>query len=248
MTNFVLVHGAFHGGWCWSEIVTGLKEAGHTVLAPDLPGAGDDDTPLNEVTLALAVRRVLDALQVLSEPAVLVGHSNGGVIVTQVAAEAPEKVSRLVYLAAFRPANGESLMDLIELPEGTGDGVKANITVDGEPPVAIFDATQANNIFYHGLPEDLARKGTERLGPQPLSLLTTPVHIDGVSMPPQEYVVCSQDRAIMPPLQRLMSTRSPAKVYEIESGHSPFYSNPKEVLQILLGTAEAASYLRTAAP
>lgn len=236
MTNFVLVHGAFHGGWCWSEIVSGLEEAGHNVVAPDLPGAGNDETPLSDVTLALAVERVVDSLRAYKEPAILVGHSNGGVVVTEAAAKVPEMVSRLIYLAAFRPAHGESLMDLIDLPEGTGDGVKANITVDGEPPVATFDPTQANTIFYHGLPEDLARQGRERLSPQPLALLTTPVDIEGVQMPPQEYVVCSQDRAIMPQLQRLMATRSPAKIHEIDSGHSPFYSNPSEVLQILLST------------
>lgn len=240
MTNYVLIHGAFHGGWCWSEVSAGLEAAGHNVVAPDLPGAGDDNTPLGDVTLALVVERVVETLRVLKEPAVLVGHSNGGVIVTQAAAQVPQMVSRLVYLAAFRPLHGESLMDLIGLPEGTGDGVKANITVTGEPPIATFDGAQANTIFYHGLPESLASEATERLDPQPLALLTTPVLIDGVQLPPQDYVICTQDRAIMPPLQRLMAARTPARVHELESGHSPFYSCPNEVLQILLSTTEAS--------
>lgn len=240
MTNYVLVHGAFHGGWCWSEISAGLEKAGHYAVAPDMPGVGDDKTPLGDVTLALAVERVVETLRALTEPAVLVGHSNGGVIVTQAAAQVPEMVSRLVYLAAFRPLHGESLMDLIEFPEGTGDGVKANITVAGEPPIATFDRTQAGSIFYNGLPADLARKATDRLDPQPLALLTTPVDIEGVQLPPQDYVICTQDRAMMPPLQRLMAARSTARIHELQSGHSPFYSCPDEVLRILLSGTEVS--------
>lgn len=202
-------------------------------MAPDLPGAGDDQTPLDEVTLDSAVNRVIDTLRTLDGPAILVGHSMGGVVITQAAARVPDLVSRLVYLTAFRPTHGESLLDLSNFPEGFGDGVQANITVNGEPPIATFDLTQASTIFYNGLPEDLARQATGRIDRQPLSLFSTAVDIDGVDLPPQEYVVCTQDRAIMPALQRVMAERTPARIHELEAGHSPFYSHPDDVFKIL---------------
>ncbi|GAA4766427.1 alpha/beta fold hydrolase [Citricoccus nitrophenolicus] len=234
MANFVLIHGAFHGGWCWTEISSRLKDSGHTVVAPDLPGAGDDQTPLSDVTLASATDRVIETLRSLDGPAVLVGHSMGGVVITQAAARVPDLVSRLVYLTAFRPTHGESLLDLTNLPEGAGDGVQSNITVDGEPLIATFDLTQASTVFYNGVPQDTAQQAIERLDLQPLAVFATPVDVDGVELPPQEYVVCTQDRAIMPALQKLMAERSPAQVHELEAGHSPFYSHPDQVLEILL--------------
>ncbi|WP_413544179.1 alpha/beta fold hydrolase [Citricoccus nitrophenolicus] len=235
MANFVLIHGAFHGGWCWSEVSRRLEEAGHTVAAPDLPGAGDDRTPLEDVKLDSAVQRVIETLRSMEGPSVLVGHSMGGVVITQAAARVPELVSRLVYLTAFRPANEESLLDLTNFPEGSGDGVQSNITVDGEPPIATFDLAQASAVFYNGLPDEMAQQATSRLDRQPLSVFATPVDLAAAELPPQEYVVCTQDRAIMPALQRLMAERTPARVHELSAGHSPFYSHPEEVLEILLG-------------
>jgi pimeloyl-ACP methyl ester carboxylesterase len=237
-TNFVLVHGAFHGGWCWDEVAAGLRKAGHTVLAPDLPGAGEDGTPLSEVTLGTSAERVVETLRSLTEPAVLVGHSMGGVVITQVAAQVPELVARMVYVTAFRPVHGESLLDLSQRPEGAGDMVQPNITIEGEPPVGIFDLTQAASVFYNGVPAEVAEQATRRLNPQPVAVYTTPVDLEGVALPPQEYVVCTQDQAMPLALQLLMATRSPARIHELDAGHAPFYSHPNEIVKILLGESE----------
>ncbi|MFF2299693.1 alpha/beta fold hydrolase [Arthrobacter sp. NPDC058127] len=236
MTHFVLIHGAFHGGWCWSEIAAGLTREGHTAVAPDLPGAGDDRTPAEDVTLESATARIIEALKASREPSVLVAHSMGGIIMTQVAAQVPELVSRLVYVTAFRPVDGESLLALTQLPEGADDGVQANITVAGDPPVATFDMTKSHEIFGNGVPADVAEAAAARLTPQPLSLFATPVSIAGAVLPPAEYVVCTEDRAIPPALQKLMAARTPAvRIHKLASGHSPFYSNQEELLDILLG-------------
>ncbi|MEA5455961.1 alpha/beta hydrolase [Sinomonas sp. JGH33] len=234
MTHIVLVHGAFHGGWCWSEVAAGLTQRGHTVVAPDLPGSGDDRTPVEEVTLESAVDRVIEALKASDEPSVLVAHSMGGIVTTQAAAQVPELISRLVYVTAFRPVDGESLLDLTHLPEGAGDGVQANITVAGEPPVATFDFEKANDVFGNGVPAHLAQEAAAKLTPQPLSLFATPVSIRAAALPPAEYVICSEDRAIPPALQELMATREPARTHRLAAGHSPFYSHPQEIVDILL--------------
>lgn len=238
MANFVLIHGAFHGAWSWTELAQELRNQGHTVLTPDLPGAGEEATPLSEVTLASATERVLDSLRSLDEPAVLVGHSMGGIVITQAAAQEPTRISRLIYLAAFRPIDGESLLDLTNLPEGAGDGVQANITISESPAIAIFDRNKAREVFYHDVPSDVAERATERLAPQPLSLFATPVELLDAELPPQEYIICSQDSAISPALQRLMAERNPAVVHELRASHSPFYSMPAEVLRLLTKSAE----------
>ena len=95
-----------------------------------------------EVTLDAYAERVCEALAA-GPPAVLVGHSMGGVVVTQAAARTPEQVETLVYVAAFAPADGQSLLDLTSLPEGAADQVQANIVVDGDPPVATMPETAA---------------------------------------------------------------------------------------------------------
>ena len=126
MARFVLVHGAFSGAWIWGPLMERLKAAGHSVEAFDLPGSGDDHTPASEVSLDACADRLCEVLAANSEPAIVVGHSMGGVIATQGAARCPERVAALVYVAAFMPKDGQSLLDLTKLPEGAGDQVQAN--------------------------------------------------------------------------------------------------------------------------
>src|SRR3990170_3897582 len=120
MARFVLVHGAFGGAWCWDSLVEAF----------DLPGSGSDQTPVTGVTLESCAERVCTALAQRSEPAVLVGHSMGGVIVTQAAANCPERVASLIFVCAFMPADGQSLLDLTRLPEGKDDMIQANIVIE----------------------------------------------------------------------------------------------------------------------
>jgi pimeloyl-ACP methyl ester carboxylesterase len=145
MARFVLVHGAFGGAWCWEPVTGPLEAAGHAVETLDLPGCGADQTPVEAVTLASCAKRVCDVLVSGTEPAILVGHSMGGVVVTQAASDCPGHVASLVFVAAFMPADGQSLLDLAHLPEGKGDLIQANIVIEGEPPVAVLseDATAA---------------------------------------------------------------------------------------------------------
>lgn len=235
MTRFVLVHGAFHGGWCWDEVAARLRAAGHRVEAPDLPGAPGEGTPHEEVTLGAAVRTVTDLLDADAEPAVVVGHSNGGMVVAQAAAERPDKVRHLIYLAAFRPVDGESLLDLTSRPEGAGDGVQANVRV--EPPSVFFDPARIEEVFAGDCTPARVAELKRRIGPQPLAMFSTPVRL-AAAAPPTTYVVCTDDGAIPLPLQELMAERSPGAVVELEASHSPYYSRPDDVVEIL---AEAGS-------
>lgn len=246
MTRFVLVHGAFHGGWCWDEVADRLRSLGHRVEAPDLPGAPGEGTPHEDVTFEAAVRTVTDLLDADPEPAVLVGHSNGGMVMTQTSAERPEKVNRLIYLAAFRPVDGEALLDLTSRPEGEGDGVQANVRA--ESPSAFFDPDKLQKVFAADCTPERIAELQRRIGPQPLAMFATPVRLGHAALPPTTYVICTQDGAIPPRLQRFMAQRHPATIVELAASHSPYYSRPDDVVRILVQEGSVLSAAPAASP
>ena len=177
MARFVLVHGGFSGAWIWLPLIDSLKAAGHLVEAFDLPGMGDDHTSASEVSLDSYAGRVCEVLAANSEPAIVVGHSMGGIVATQGAARCPERVAALVYVAAFLPRGGQSLLDLTKLPEGDGEQVLANVVVEGEPPVAIMPAAASRHALYGSCTEDVAAWAIARQCPQPVSPLPMAVSI-----------------------------------------------------------------------
>jgi len=244
MARFVLVHGAFGGAWSWGEFVGELEQAGHSVTAIDLPGSGNDQTPVEAVTLDACAERVCDTLAAEAEPAILVGHSMGGVVITQAAARCPERVSLLVFVAAFMPGDGQSLLDLTRLPEGAGDQVQANIVVEGDPPVATMaDPTARAALMARCSPEQIARS-IELSRPQAVATFATAVSIapgalDGIR---RVYIHTSEDRAIPPALQLRMLREHPcAEVVEIATDHSPFLSAPAETLAAFERFAQLAA-------
>src|SRR6202045_1826172 len=169
MAGFVFVHGGFSGAWIWLPLMDRLKAAGHVVEAFDLPGMGDDHTSASEVSLDSYAGRVCEALATSSEPAIVVGHSMGGIVATQAAARCPARVAALVYVAAFLPKDGQSLLDLTKLPEGCGEQVLVNVVVEGERPVAVMPAAASRHALYGSCEEDVAAWAIARQCPQPVS-------------------------------------------------------------------------------
>ena len=234
MARLVLVHGAFGGAWCWEPLVPELQAAGHAVEAIDLPGGGEDRTPASEVTLDAYARRICETLA-RGEPAVLVGHSMGGVAITQAAARCPEHIASLIYVAAFLPADGQSLLDLTRLPEGKGDEVQANLTVEGDPPIATLSAQGAPHAIYNCCTPEQVEWAVPRRRPQPVVPFEEPVSIgDGGARHRMGYVMCLRDNAIKPALQRrMLETAGCRDVVEIDTDHSPFLSRTRELADAL---------------
>jgi pimeloyl-ACP methyl ester carboxylesterase len=237
MARFVLVHGAFVGGWAWQPLVEALEAEGHTAEALDLPGAGDDQTPVGEVTLYACANRVCSVLAQSQERAILVANSMGGIIVTQAADRCPDQIESLVYVAAFLPRDGQSLLDLTKLPEGKDDQVQANIVVEGDPPVATMPDEASTDALYGSCDEDVAAWAISHQRPQPVAPFDTPVSLDdpeAFDAIPRCYVLCTRDRAIPPPLQRLMAGRGACmEVVELETDHSPHLSATEELAEVL---------------
>jgi len=236
MANFVLVHGAFSGAWIWGPLQQRLKASGHSAAAFDLPGSGDDRTPSTEVTLDSCAARSCEALRASPDPAILIGHSMGGVIVTQAAARCPQRVAALVYVSAFIPKNGQSLVELTNLPEGAGDQVQANLVVNEAAAEATMPASASRDALYACCTEELAAWAIAHQRPQPLAPFVTPVSIspgalDGIK---KFYVTCARDRAVPPPLQRRMIVEGGcAGVFELNTDHTPQLSTTDELADAL---------------
>ena len=241
MTHFVLVHGAFHNAQCWDKVVDALHAAGHSASAIDLPSHGKDTTPIETVTLEAYANRVVDELGKSSEPAVLVGHSMGGVVITQAAdlfLAGGGALKQLVYVAAFVPRDGQSLMELAGSPEGAGDMVQANVVVDGEPPIGRMPADKAREAFYADCDDQTASAAIEALDPQPILAFVTPVSIENDRDIDRRYVLTTEDKAIPPALQKKMSQDTAfAEVVEMDTSHSPFLSQPDKLAAQLIAFA-----------
>jgi pimeloyl-ACP methyl ester carboxylesterase len=237
-SRILLIHGAFGGAWSWEPVIPGLRAAGHTVEAIDLPGAGADRTPVAEVSLRRYAERISEQLAD-GPPAILVGHSMGGMAITQAAGLHPDFVAGLIYVAAFLPNPGESLIDLTRYPEAADDQVQANLTVDGDPPVATMSARGARIAVCHLATDEQAAWADERRGRQPVLPFTQPFTLsdasgDAFAALPRAYVTCLQDRAINPALQQLMFTRAGCDpIVEIDTDHSPSLTATDELVSAL---------------
>jgi len=226
MSNFVLVHGAWHGSWCWAGVAAALRQAGHALALVDLPGRAGDPRPHAAITLVDYVRRVGDVIARQGEPVVLVGHSMGGITITQVAEAMPERLVRLVYVTAFLPRDGESLLDFTATETETPlhDGVLAD---PAQSSLTLKSAAVARAAFYHCCSAADTERALAQLVPEPLTPAAAPVRTSAerFGRVPRTYIECLQDRAISHALQRRMQAALPCeRVHQLDTDHSPFLS------------------------
>ena len=239
MATFVLVHGAWHGAWCWRDIVPLLEAGGHRVLAPELPGHGDDAAPVSEMTLESYARRGADTIDETGDSVVLVGHSMGGMVVTQAAEYAAPRVAKLVYVTAFLPADGQALDDLAGSFDGA-DHVQPNLVVDEAGGTCTLADEALVPLFYAECAHDDAAWACGKLVPEALAAFVAPVHLskEGHGSIPRAYVECVRDGAITIGLQRHMVAAQPCDpVVTIDTDHSPFLSRTRELADHLLALA-----------
>lgn len=234
MTTFVLVHGACHGAWCWEKTVPLLEAAGHTAVAIDLPGHGDDPTPIEDCTLAGNVAAARAAVEAQAEPVVLVGHSLGGLTISQTAEEIPERIDTLVYLSAFLIRDGECQRDRV------GEIGSASLMRMRKPVgdnAYLFDGPDVKPTFYHLCSDEDFNRAAERLRPQPAAIGATPLSLspERFGSVRRVYLECSDDQGFLQPFQEKLYTEQPCeKVVKIPADHSPFYSMPERLAGALI--------------
>lgn len=215
--SVVLVHGAWHGPWCWSLVQGSLRERGLDVRAVKLPSAGHGGDMYGDAEL---VRGVLDEID---SEVLLVPHSYGGAVCTQASAGA-DNVAHILYLTSFMLDEGESLL-------GTVGGSEPPWVEPTEDGAAIVVTTPAE-ILYNDCAAKVAADAAAQLEPQTRESFRQPVTQVGWRDVPATYVVCERDNAIPLPLQEMFSQRA-GEVRRLDASHSPFLSRPDEVVALI---------------
>jgi pimeloyl-ACP methyl ester carboxylesterase len=232
MTTYVLVHGAWHGGWCWQRVSEHLAAKGHRVYAPSLSGLADRAHALNRQTnLSTHIADIAELIRYESlRDIVLVGHSYGGMVITAVADRVPERLRAIVYVDAALPDAGESSLDQM-LPERR-ERIVASVREHGfgwlAPPLpaAEFGVTE---------PLDAAWVNA-RLTAQPYAALIEPLWLTGQhkKVGKKVYVLASKNEksAFRPVHERLLGDTGWICL-TIASGHDVMVEKPEELATIL---------------
>ncbi|MBG9596529.1 alpha/beta fold hydrolase [Bacillus mycoides] len=231
MSTYVLVHGAWQGEWAWDLVKPQLEAFGHTVITLDLPGSGKDTTPSQNITLDSYVNTVTTIINQQNEKVILVGHSMGGIVITQTAELIPNKIDKLVYLCAFLPQNGESLGSKLDGEAGPQFSINEN-DMTAELIPELIEQTFLNAT------EDGSIKGASfnQMRPQPLGPFQKELKIseENFGTVNRIYIETTLDRAIPIDFQRRMNTETPCvKIITLEADHSPFFSKTAELVSHL---------------
>jgi pimeloyl-ACP methyl ester carboxylesterase len=235
----VLVHGAWHGAWAWERVVALLTAKRIPSTAVELPGHGTDRGPYGD--LHSDAERVRDAIDQTDDDVILVGHSYGGAVITE--AGTHPRVRHLVYIAAFALEAGESCVSAAMADEGAG-----RISHEGRPSLGdgfisgidgliTLDHATAAACFYNDCEADTVAWALARLGPQPLITLQGAPNTVAWRSKPSTYVVCADDLAVHPELQRILARRCDSTV-EWQTDHSPFLCRPDLVADLLGNLAD----------
>lgn len=208
-------------------------------MCPDLPGHGADETAPSKVTMRSYTDAVERVLKALTEPATLIGHSLGGVVVSQVCESMPEQVRKAVYLCAFLLRDGESVWRH-EPPAASAPSVlsKPNLRLDDKKRTLDIAPAAIRKGFYNGCsPQDI-EAAMARWRPEPLAPMLTPLSLtpERFGRVPRAYLACEQDRVIPLAAQQHMCRRTPCEVIAtMSTGHSPFLSQPEVLASALDG-------------
>ncbi|WP_410670852.1 alpha/beta hydrolase [Amycolatopsis sp. cmx-4-68] len=231
MTNFLLVHGAWHSGRCWDRVVPLLAAAGHRVLAPSLTGYGDRahllgpdvglDTHVDDIAGLIETERLDDV--------VLVGHSYAGLVISSVANRLPDRIAHLVYLDAMVPEDGETAVDVMPITKTLIDSADGwRIPPMPEGPFGLFGVTDPADVAWL----------RSMLSDQPVNCLVQPVHLDNPAAKaiPRTHIHCVADRPegiTRRPVPPVQPNGSPSRVRELPTGHDCMITMPVELTGLL---------------
>lgn len=246
MAGFVLIHGSWHGGWCFDDVAERLRAAGHSVVAPDLPGMGGDEAALAAVTLddwaEFAAQHCRNMKRDLGgAPVVLAGHSRGGIVISQAGETAPEAIDALVYICAMMlpPGMSRAGFKALEVPNPAFDAL---VSYTPEGYGSTITGADPGAVFAQSSPPDLVAAAMARLVAEPHGPRSTPLALTAERWGriPRTYIECSEDRAIPLSSQRHMQALSPgAKRVTLDADHSPFLSRPAELAAALIDAIPA---------
>lgn len=226
----LLVHGAWHGAWCWASLQAELDRRGVPSYAVDLPGHGASLLPLGD--LYGDGQHVADTLARIDGPVVLVGHSYGGAVIGEAATRHSANVDHLVYLTAYCLDEGEALLPYNNTLPPAPNPLSGAIRPNAEGTASTVDPDQCEVAFYAHCPPGTTESALPRLCPQPFATFMQPATGAPWRTIPSTYVRCTLDGAIPITSQTIMAERC-RDVVTLETDHSPFASKTAETADLL---------------
>jgi pimeloyl-ACP methyl ester carboxylesterase len=236
--TIVLVHGAFAGKYAWDKVKPALEKEGYKVFTFDLPSHGDDNTAPALATFDSYVNATIAKINEQQGKVILVGHSMGGMVISQVAEKIPSKIEKLVYLSAFLPKNGEDMISLASNPNNKESVVttdKLEFAKDGS------SATLKTEIVIPAFAENcepaIQKLILSKQKPEPTSVFGAKMVLTETNFGsiPKYYIETINDKNVGITLQRWMvkENETVQKVYSLESGHSPYFEKASELINML---------------
>ena len=223
--HFILIHGAWHGGWCWDGVIEKLNEAGHTAEAPTMPGHNKNDDR-SKIRFNDYIEKIVRVLKSQSKPAVLVGHSSAGFLLQAAAPQVSDKIAQLVFLNAFILPDGKCQFDLV--PPDVAAGMTAAAEASNDNCVPVDEGFVRNMLMAEESPH-AQDELISRLVPQPICLFTTPVDTTDFQKltVPKSVVFCKADASLPPGAYLGMAQGlGDHNIIEIEGGHEALSTRP----------------------
>lgn len=245
MACFLLVHGAWHQGSCWRYLSPLLGHRGHQVLSPDLPGHGSHRQDLKRVSLRRYTDFLRQVILKLDKKLILVGHSMGGMLISQLAEQEPELIEKLVYIAAFLPQNRDSVFGLMEQNQEQAaqqlSPIVRQMRMSADKRLCDIEKSQIKNLFYNCCDKQHADWGLSQFSTQATLPLSAKVNLseENFGRIPKVYISCTEDRVIPLNQQKKMISRQACQEWlQMKSDHSPFLSAPQTLADILDAVAQ----------
>ena len=236
MKHYILVHGAWEGSWSWDYTRPVLEKQGHTITAIDLPGSNGDKLDISQVTMDSYVQKVAGAINQLDRKVILVGHSMAGAVISQVAELIPEKIDKLIYVAAFLLKNGDSVIEAMQR-DADGEFLPELRFSEDQSSATAAEQTWRDKAFHdvkeerirHALPLVDVAQATEPF------MAKLAVSHEKFGSVPKVYIRTAIDKMVSPKLQdEMLSGWKVDQVHVLESGHFPTLSMPETLAELLL--------------
>ena len=234
MKKYIFIHGACQGGWCWYKIEYLLKSNHIDYTTPDLPGHGNDQTPLYEITLEKYVASIRNIIKRTDKNIVLIGHSMGGFIASQVVEYEYKKIDKIIYIASLVPKHNETVLSLLKKDKKSK--LMQNSIVSNDNIYVELESSKIDDILFNHCSSEDIEFGKSKLCKQAILPMNTPIVLTKkFKQIPKYYIKTLYDHSISIEFQNEICDRyNHIITKEIKSGHALYFSKFFELYDIIV--------------
>jgi pimeloyl-ACP methyl ester carboxylesterase len=236
--TFVLVAGAWQGAWTWKDVKYKLEQAGQKVIVVELPGHGTDNTPPQNISLNAYRDHTVGVIEKVEERIILVGHSMAGMVVSAVAERIPSRIEKVIYIGAFIPANGQSILDLISTD--TESQLTPSIRPTEDQLLLDVVREKITEIFCQDGSAAVKKQVVDNFRLEPAIPFADKLQLtgEGFGRVTKHFIHTELDKAIPYNFQkRMVSAAGPVTTHVIKTGHSPHLTHPHDIATLLIKIA-----------